>query len=260
MLGTSVIPKEQQLSGPAATMVAAPAAPARPLVRMGSALLLSMAMIEATQFGLVFVVAWLGGLGPATIQMGWKAAAQAALGSRGVTRLIRLAVQLTTLPVSLRLLHDASDHECASITRERLQQAAAILVTLLLTARTLDVWLAVDAAGRPTYTRSALAPGAKLCAFLGRMVPPLGAALAHLGESIVAGAFAVGDALTQAYARCLTAGSPIGLLVRTERECALAAHATWAKLQLGWGGVWTRALPVLLRAKALLIREEGVWF
>ena len=259
MLGTSVIPDERKLMRLPRTAGAA-TTPARPAARACSALLLSLALIEAAQFGLCFTVAWFGGLGPATVQMGWKAAAQAALHSRGVTRLIRLALQLTALPFSLRWLRDASEEECTSVVRERLQQLAAVLVTLLLTARTLDVWLAVDAAGRPTYARAATAPGTKLCNLMRRLPLPIGDALAQLGEFVITFASAAGATLTKSYTCSLGASSPIGVLVRADRQCGLLASATATKLQLWWAIFWARALPVLLRAKALLIREEGVWF
>ena len=149
-----------------------------------------------------------------------------------------------------------SQDDVRSFVAEKLPQMAAVLITLILTARTLDVWLCVDAAGRPTYTRALVSPGSKLCNLLGRLAPPLGEGLAKLGHALLATAFAGRDALAEAYTHSLNAASPMGWLARCDQRAGQVASTAILQLRL-----WFRAaLPMLLRAKALFIREEGVWF
>ena len=101
--------------------------------------------IEAVQFCVTFVGAWLTAVGPDVVAR-LTLAAQAAVAGRACTRPLRLAAEILILRTLLRTLRALPAAERPTVLRERATQDVALAFTVVATARAVDLWkLGADA-------------------------------------------------------------------------------------------------------------------
>jgi hypothetical protein len=185
------------------------------------AALASALRIEAVQFCVTFVGAWLTAVGP-DVMARLALAAQAAVAGRACTRPLRLAAEILILRTLLRTLRGLPAAERPTVLRERATQDVALAFTVVATARAVDLWkLGADA------TVAAID------------VLPARVAV----EAALAAAAAVAAALTSATAAArgsALGGAILGVLELDARVGALALSAARA---LAAFVAWTRVIP-----------------
>ena len=185
------------------------------------AALASALRIEAVQFCVTFVGAWLTAVGPDVVAR-LTLAAQAAVAGRACTRPLRLAAEILILRTLLRTLRGLPAAERPTVLRERATQDVALAFTVVATARAVDLWkLGADA----TVAAIDVLPARAIV------------------EAALAAAAAVAAALTSATAAArgsALGGAILGVLELDARVGALALSAARA---LAAFVAWTRVIP-----------------